>query len=419
MLWKLLDNLRIAFTAIKNNRTRSFLTMLGITIGVSSVILLLSVGQAVERFVINEFSQFGSNIVVVVGKANNEVFDQFTTSEMEMFVPLTDEDLAALRDPLNVPDAAVVAPALGVEERIFYNGEYYDEPQIAGIDPDYLEAYTFEIGIGEGLTWDHVNSAARVAIIGTEVAEEVFNNEYPIGKSLRIGDVTFEVIGVWQELKSALDPTVNNIVIVPISTVQRRLLADRTINGNYPVTSISVQARSPEVVEALVEEVRQTMRETRDLSSTDVDTFVVFSQNQLLDTLDTITSLMTVFLATIAGISLMVGGIGIMNIMLVTVTERTKEIGLRKAVGAQRGDIIIQFLTEAIALSLIGGALGTAFAMVTALLVGALVPDLNVEVQLSSVLIATVISISIGTFFGAYPAGRAASLNPIDALRYE
>ncbi len=418
MLTKLAENVRIAFEALLDNKTRSMLTMLGITIGVASVILLMSIGQAVERFVLGEFSSFGSNLIIVFGKANNEVENQFSASDVEIFTPLTEDDLQAVQDPFNVPDASVVAPAVGVDAPMEYEGEEYS-PQIAGITPEYLEAYDFGIGTGQPINQDHVDNAARVAVIGVDVVEEAFDNRMPIGETIRISRVNFQVIGVWEEIESAIDPNANDVVILPMTTVQRRLISERTVTGTYPVTSISIKARDATVVDAVVEQVRTAIRTERNLDIDEADDFVLFSQNQLLDTLDTVTSLLTIFLAVIAGISLLVGGIGIMNIMLVTVTERTREIGLRKAVGAQRIDILTQFLFESTTLALVGGAAGTVIAITLSVVATALVPNLDVEVQPTSILLATAISMMIGTFFGAYPANRAAQLDPIDALHYE
>jgi putative ABC transport system permease protein len=417
MLGKIIENVRIASNALMSNKVRSMLTMLGITIGVASVILLTSVGRAVEAFILNEFSSFGSNLVVVFGRMSNEV-EQLGADENDLFVPMTQNDLESLENPLNVPDASVVAAAIVFTEPIEYDNELYT-PQVVGITPNYLEAYNFGIGIGEPLTWDHVESSARVAVIGLDVVEETFNGTYPIGELIRINGVNFEVIGVWDEIESAIDPEANNLVVLPISTVQQRLIGERTLDGSYPVTSISVKAADAEVVDAVVEQVRTTLRAERDLDFDETDTFVVFSQNELLDILGTTTTLLTAFLGTIAGISLLVGGIGIMNIMLVTVTERTREIGVRKAMGAQRADILTQFLIEAITLALIGGGIGTVIAVSLSLLATSLLEGLAVTVSYGSIILATGISIAIGVFFGVYPANRAAGLNPIDALRYE
>ncbi|MEM6528395.1 MAG: ABC transporter permease [Chloroflexota bacterium] len=418
MLVKITENVHMAFEALLNNKMRSMLTMLGITIGVASVILLMSVGQAVEKFVIGEFSSFGSNLVITFGKTNYEVTDKLTAEEVDLYTPLTEADYDNIRDPFNVPDAQVVAAAVAVTAPIEVNDEEYT-PQIAGITESYIEAYNFTIGLGQQITDAHNESAARVAVIGQDVVRDAFDGAYPLGETLRIDGVNFEVIGVWDEIQSSLDPQINNIVILPMETVQRRLIRERTTDGGYPITAIYVKATDESTVNAVVEQVRTTMRNSHDLRPDEKDDFVVLSQNQLLETLGTVTSLLTVFLAVIAGISLLVGGIGIMNIMLVTVTERTREIGIRKAIGAHRSDILTQFLIESVTMSFVGGAIGTVIAISLSMLATALVPNLDVQVQASSILIAVIISAGVGTFFGAYPANRAASLHPIDALHHE
>jgi putative ABC transport system permease protein len=242
----------------------------------------------------------------------------------------------------------------------------------------------------------------------------------PIGKSIRVEGITFKVEGVLNVVGgSGLGASDDDLIVAPLTTVQNRLSGDRELTGARPIGNIIVQARDNQSVNKLVEELRSVLRQEHGISFRDEDDFQIFTQDDLLSSLGNITGLLTVFLAVIAGISLLVGGIGIMNIMLVTVTERTREIGLRKAVGAQKGDILLQFLVEAMVLALIGGGIGVMLAATGTVLVTTAVPDLKASVQLSSVLFATMISLAIGVFFGIYPANRAASLNPIDALRYE
>jgi putative ABC transport system permease protein len=257
-------------------------------------------------------------------------------------------------------------------------------------------------------------------VIGLTVVERLFPNENPIGRDLRINNVTFRVIGVMAEVGgTAFGGDENDLIFVPYTTAQTRLGGLRDASGRYALSSIVVQARGETAIDPLAGQIRLALREARDINFRDQDTFQIFTQTDLLDSLGQITGLLTIFLAIIAGISLLVGGIGIMNIMLVTVTERTREIGLRKAVGAQKRDILLQFLTEATVLALVGGGIGVTLALAGSLAISALVPDLTVAVQADSVLLATLISLGIGVFFGAYPANRAAALNPIDALRYE
>jgi putative ABC transport system permease protein len=273
---------------------------------------------------------------------------------------------------------------------------------------------------GRFLEQDDLDSLARVAVIGLTVVERVFPNTYPVGQNLRIGDVTFRVIGVMEEGSgTGFGGDENDLVFVPITTAQTRLVGERILTGDRPITNILVQARDGDSVDATARQVRETLRDVRGINFRDEDTFEIFTQTDLLSSLGQITALLTVFLGVIAGISLMVGGIGIMNIMLVTVTERTREIGLRKACGAQRRDIVLQFLTEATVLSGVGGLIGIALAVSGSVMVTLALPELSVLPELSSIVFATGISVAIGLIFGVYPANRAAALNPIDALRYE
>lgn len=418
MFAKLLENVRVALNGLGNNKLRSALTMLGITIGVTSVVLLVSLGQAVEQFVVGEFTSFGTNLVFVFGEMSTEVSADTTESEDEanLFEMLKLSEAEALADPLRVPDARYVAPILSIAATVNYNND--DKLiQVAGIDQEYPKAVELSLQSGREFSDLDMDTAARVAIVDEATSEKIFGEGvYPVGQNISIDDVTFQIIGVLYNPSSFND---DDVLLIPLTTMYQRLYSEKTIDGDYPINGIALQALSSESVAPLEEQVRTVLREERDLDFDEEDDFLVFSQQQFLDTLGTITGLLTTFLGFIAGISLVVGGIGIMNIMLVTVTERTKEIGLRKAVGARKPDILVQFLTEAVTLALIGGAIGTALAIILSILATNAIPNLNVEVHLSSIILATGVSIFTGAFFGAYPANRAAGMNPIDALRYE
>jgi putative ABC transport system permease protein len=397
--------------------------MLGMTIGVAAVILLVSVGQAVRAFIVDEFSSFGSNWVQVSGTISNTAevtgpSDQ-ESEALQWFVPFSLSDYEAISDPFRVPSASRTAAIVNAPLQASYEGQTGEDIQVFGATPSYLDIFNVHAGVGRDLDESDIESGARVALVGTEAADILFEGEYPIGKEIRIGTVNFEVIGVLEDFASSLDQDDNQIILIPISAAWRRLGVDRTLSGEYAVSAITAQAINQDSVESLVDEITQVLREEHELDYDDDNDFQIIALTDVLEVLDTITGLLTVFLALIASISLLVGGIGIMNIMLVTVTERTREIGLRKAVGAQRPDILTQFLTEAIVLAMVGGLIGTLIAVGFSALATAAVPDLNVQVELSSILLATFITISTGAFFGAYPANRAAGLNPIDALRYE
>ncbi|MCC6613825.1 MAG: ABC transporter permease [Anaerolineae bacterium] len=404
------ENLRVALTGLFSNKLRAFLTMLGITIGVASVTVLVSLGQAVEGFVRNEFLGLGSNLIIVFGAEN----------ERSEFVQLTMREARAIADPFRVPDALEVAPQVqrgGMSARV---DSRETTTTVNGVAANFLTVNSRSLIDGEFITQEDIDGQTRVVVLGPALAERLFPNTNAVGQNIRLGEVRFRVIGILDEVGgSPFGGNQDNIALVPISTALSRLSRDRLLTGDSPVSLIIVQARDSDSVALAAQEIRETLRELRGITFRDEDDFTIFTQTDLLETSESIFSLLTVFLALIAGISLVVGGIGIMNIMLVTVTERTREIGLRKAVGAQRRDIVLQFLTEAMIMSLIGGAIGVGLAFTGAMLVSAVLPDLDVSVQLSSLLLATAISLGIGVFFGIYPANRAAALNPIDALRYE
>ena len=381
--------------------------MLGVTIGVAAVIILVSVGQAFETYVQEQFQSVGVNLIFIVPAADDR--GQVT--------PLTLNDADALSNLFNVPDASVIMPHRNVSRTIKFGSREVSR-QVQGVDINYLELFNREIVAGRFIDERDLDTSARVAVVEQGLIDSLMPDVYPVGQSIRVGDVRFRVIGVLGEQGSSIFGGGSGL-IVPITTVQTRLSGERVLSGERPITFISAQARDSDLVEAVVDEITQTLRVERDISFRDQDDFVVFTQSEIIDTLASITGLITVFLAILAGISLLVGGIGITNIMLVTVTERTREIGLRKAVGAQKSAILLQFLTEAVVLSLLGGAIGVVIAFGFGALVTRFLPDLQVQVQLSSVLLATVISVIVGVLSGGYPAQRAANLNPIDALRYE
>jgi len=407
-----LENIRVALSALNANKLRSFLTMVGITIGVTSVIILVSIGQALESFVIAGFENIGSNLVVV--------FAPLVQSNSKL---LTLNEVEALSDVYRVPDALYVMPQDNMNRQVVANGVEYVS-RIEGVDVLYPTIFNRDVVGGRFFTQNEVDGLARVAVLGQKMVDRFFPDTFPIGQTIRISGVRFTVIGVLsteggEGLTTFLGGDADDIIVVPITTVQTRLSGERVITGERPVDFVAIQARSSDTVKSLADQIRQTLREERNISFRDEDNFQVVTQSAVLDTLNQITALLTLFLSLLAGISLIVGGIGIMNIMLVTVTERTREIGLRKATGAKNSDILLQFLTESMTLSLIGGGIGISIALTLAFLVTALVPDLDVSVRFTTILLVVAISMSIGVFFGAYPANRASKLNPIEALRYE
>ncbi|MEM6527266.1 MAG: ABC transporter permease [Chloroflexota bacterium] len=402
-----LENFRLAIVALSSNWLRAFLTILGITIGVSAVVLLLSVGRAFERFVVNEFFDIGTDTIAVFG----------SEGERGDFEPLTQSDLEALSDPLRVPDAILTTAFLDLSGREVTYEDRSTEPSIFGLTTEYREFDNRDVAAGRYIDAEDNEGAARVAVLGSSAVENLFPPGLPpLGQTVRISGIPFRVIGVMTEGGSGGFADLDNSVFVPIRTGQTRLTTQRAVNGDPIVTQILLQARSQDAVDSLVDQITVTLREEHDIDFSGEDDFVISTAEDLLDSFGTILRYLTYFLAAIASISLIVGGIGIMNIMLVTVTERTKEIGLRKAVGAKNSDILLQFVTEAILLALIGGGVGIAIAGAA---VSAIVPAFDVTLETFSVILAVGISTLIGVVFGLFPARRAANLNPIDALRYE
>lgn len=423
MFSKSRENLRIALTTLRNSKMRSALTMIGITIGVMSVVLLLSLGQAFEAYVVGQFSSFGSNLVAVWGEVNTTIDiqaggpDEDNAEELvTFFESLSWDDYTALQDRFRVPSADVVSPVGQMATSVRWN-ETEAVIATAGVNEQYNEAVSLNVVAGRFFMASEVTENARVVVFNMNAVEKIFGENIgnPVGESVKINGLSFEIVGV---LDMGPDEQAASIVI-PITTMYQRLNSERLSDGSLPVSVIMLKAVSAEAAEKLVTEVRLVLREEHELRDTQEDDFQIFAQNAFLESLSTITGLITLFLAVIAGISLVVGGIGIMNIMLVTVTERTREIGLRKAVGAQNADILLQFITEAIMLSVIGGAMGTLLAMGLSTMLSAGIPDLNIVIRPTSIILATTVSVMIGVFFGAFPANRAARMKPIDALRFE
>jgi putative ABC transport system permease protein len=274
--------------------------------------------------------------------------------------------------------------------------------------------------VGMFIDQENMNSRARVALLGRTVVEDLFpDNPYPLDQTIRINNIPFRVVGVLEEKGGSQFSDEDNTVLVPLTTAQTRLFPSRSRSGEQTVSAIVVQAASEDRMDAASEQVAAILRERHNIDFRDEDDFSIISQSDIVDVFGQITGVLTTFLGAIAGISLLVGGIGIMNIMLVSVTERTREIGLRKAVGARRRDILWQFLLEAMTLSLIGGLIGVGMGALGAEVVSALIDDFRSVVTPQAVVLATTFSAAVGLFFGIYPARRASLLNPIDALRYE
>jgi len=411
----LTENIRLALRSLVANKLRAILTMLGIIIGVAAVITLISVGEGVQQVVVAEFEGLGNNLLFVIpGQPDANQFMPGSTQ-----AELTTDDYQTLADPLNTPDLVRVAP-LYERPAIVTRGGEETRTTITGTTPDFTAIRDFYPVLGDFFSDQDVTSAARVAVLGQSVYEQLFpDGELPLGQTIRINNVNFRIIGLMEEKGGSGFNDQDDLILVPLNTAQRRLFPARRPDGEYRVDQILAQVVDESRQDAAIVEMTLALRQSRGVTFRDEDDFTILSQAEVVGALGQITGVLTIFLGVIAGISLLVGGIGIMNIMLVSVTERTREIGLRKAVGAKRRQILWQFLTEAIILSSLGGLIGLALGVGGAFLISSLSDTLDATVAWNSVALAIFFSAAVGLFFGIYPATRAAGLNPIDALRYE
>lgn len=400
-----------ALESLSGNKLRSGLTMLGIVIGVAAVIAMVAIGEGAQASITGSISGIGTNLLFVFRGAQDD--------SVRNPKPLTMGDADALHDQFAAPSIAAVAPALQGDVTVTFAGEQ-TSPQLFGVTPEYFQVRNLNVTEGELITQEHILGRASVVLLGPEVAETLFGHADGVtGETVRIEGQPFRVIGVLESKGGGAFGSEDNQVLVPFTTAQTRLI--RRSSSDH-VDIIFVQAASGDVVAQATDEISTIMR-TRHRTEIGADDFTVFSQQDLLSTFQSITGILTTFLGFIAGISLLVGGIGIMNIMLVSVTERTREIGLRKALGARRRDILIQFLTESSLLSLIGGLIGVFLGWLISFVLGKIAAatgnNFTPVVSMGAVALATLFSAAVGLFFGIYPANRAAGLEPVEALRYE
>ncbi|MCL4250802.1 MAG: ABC transporter permease [Anaerolineae bacterium] len=411
-----LENIRLAIEGLATNRLRAILTTLGIIIGVGAVIVLVSLGRGVEGYIASEFQGLGSNVLFVFSSAPES--ETRTTIQ-----PLSTLEGQALADPRIAPSIKQVALEYAVFAEIV-GPEGSTRLSVSGVTPNWQEVRQWFPQPGSAfISQTDIDDAARVAVLGTTVVERLFGDKTadPVGQTIRINERPFTVVGVMTEQGAGIGALgdQNEIILIPITTAQTRLSQARTRDGGYRVSVMHIEAASPEAMESASREIEAYLNQAHGINFQGEQDFSIINQATILDSLGAVTGVLTAFLSLLAGISLLVGGIGIMNIMLVSVTERTREIGLRKAVGARGLDILLQFLIESLVLSLIGGALGVALGGLGTWIGGLLVPDLDLSVTSDAVVLATFVSSFIGVFFGLYPAGRAANMRPIDALRFE
>jgi len=410
------ESIRIALRGLSANKMRSLLTMLGIIIGVAAVIALVSVGEGVQSFVTTSFQGLGSNLLFVM---SGDLRMGAAMRNGSSAATLTMADVAALEDSRRAPDVGLVAPESSGSKLVTYRGEEM-RTSIGGVTPDYTTVRDFHPQMGTFFGEEEVRSRARVAVLGQDVATELFPaGTYPVGETIKIDGTPFRVIGVMEEKGGTGFGSQDSIVFVPITTAQTRLFPDRSLRGEPVVNIIYAQVVDESRMDAASAQITRALRQTHRLDADAEDDFSVINQADVVNMAGQITGTLTIFLGAIAGISLLVGGIGIMNIMLVSVTERTREIGIRKAVGAKRRDILVQFLVEAMVLSLIGGVVGIVLGAMGSQAVSRLMEGLTTLVSVQSIVMAVGFSAAVGLFFGIYPAMRAARLHPIEALRYE
>jgi putative ABC transport system permease protein len=395
----------MAATTLVANKLRSSLTMLGIIIGNASVIAMVGIGQGAQKLASEQFESLGPNVLFIVPGSQET---RNTTFEVPRTLVLEDAEAIATQ----VPSVKEVAPQISSRQLITYRNKN-TTTTILGATPEYLSVRSFDVAQGRFISDQDVRRNNQVVALGPDIAERLFGNVDPVGQQLRIKNVSFQVIGVMESKGSFLGDNQDDTVFVPITTLANRIVGQTSPYG-LEVSIISISAKDPESTTAARFQVENLLRLRHKI--TGEDDFTVRAQEDLLEIVGTITGALTLMLTAIAAISLFVGGIGVMNIMLVSVTERTQEIGLRKAIGAREQDILVQFMIEAVILSAAGGVLGTLIGVGGVLVVGALTP-LQAGVSPVAIFLAVGVSGGIGLFFGVVPAQRAAKLDPIVALR--
>jgi len=398
-----IETLKIARDSLLANRMRSVLTMLGVIIGVGAVILLVSIGEGARRYIKKELGDLGSNILLVVpGKTSKEGGMHMGTSAVRKLV--YDDALLIERRSPSIRDAV---PVILGTSWIKHEGKSRDT-YIVGVTEPYFDIRNLPMALGRPFNSSEVEAARRVCVLGRTVRQEVLGDLNPLGARVSIGDTKYRVVGVMAPKGVTLGNDMDDVVFIPVTAAKDLFDTDSLLN-------ITVKVREPELVERAKKEIKEILIRKH----AGRDDFTILSQDQMLSVMSKILGIMTAVLSGIAAISLLVGGIGIMNIMLVSVRERTREIGIRKALGARNSDILVQFLIEAVTLSVVGGLMGIAFGGGLSIAIPYFISFLPTHLQLWSVVLAFFFSIAVGIFFGVYPARKASKYDPIIALRYE
>ena len=407
------NTITTAFGALRVHKSRSALTILGIVIGVAAIIIVMSLGSGAQVLILDQISGLGAETVVV--RPGTSAID-ITTALFSR--ALTEKDVDALKKKSNVPNLVSIAPFVIVSSTVEYQGDSY-RPSIFGGSAEFMsKVYDFSPDEGYLYNENDIESYARVAVIGSELRDKLFENRNALGENVRVNDRNFRVVGVFPDVGSIGGFNFNNMMMIPHTTAQRY------VTGSDYYNELILTADSANNVDKMVFDVTATLRETHEIDFGEDNDFNVQTQQNLVDQISLVTSILTAFLAAVVAISLIVGGIGIMNIMLVSVTERTKEIGLRKALGATRKDILRQFLYEAVMLTSIGGLIGIIIGAlvsfgVSLVLAQTVAEDWSFTFPVSAAIIGLAVSGGVGLVFGIYPANQAAKKSPMEALRYE
>jgi len=409
----LLESMRIAIRSINANKLRAGLTMLGIIIGVMSVIAMMSIGRGAQAAITDQITSIGTNLLYIRPGATQSGGVRAAEGSA---ATLTKEDATALEE---LPYIVGVAPQVESFGQMAYLGNNTNG-RVLGVTPEYLDTMNTKLSNGEFISAGNVTANAAVIVLGAGIATTLFDTADPIGQFVRVNGQNFRVIGVMEAKGGTGFMNADSQAYVPLTTAMSRLSRGGQFRGGNTVSVINVKITDMSMQDTVVQAISEVLRERHRIQFQ--DDFSITSQQDVLNTANQVTGTLTIFLGGVAAISLIVGGIGIMNIMLVSVTERTREIGIRKAIGARKVDIMTQFLTESIILSVSGGVIGVLLGALVARIIAGVnmgTTTLNTVVDLDSVLLAVLFSAGVGLFFGSYPANRAASLHPIDALRYE